>query len=114
MLFPCRNTNHLSLAKSDLFAFHDFGGLPAQGDENRFSILVKMIRDFATRWEHSKQPAQVLEQVLAGQDFNPVRFSGIGILHGQKVRGFEMFHGSFLMEFFVLTRGRVLVQGVCA
>jgi len=104
MLFPSGNTNHLSLAKSDLFAFHDFGGLPAQSDENRFSILVEMISDFATRREHSKKPAQVFEQVFAGQDFNPVRFTGIRILHGQKVRGFEMFHGGSLMEFFVLTQ----------
>ena len=76
MLFPCRNTNHLSLAESDLLAFDDFRGLPAQGNEHGFSILVKMIRDFAAGWEHSKKPAQILEQVLAGQDLNPVRFLG--------------------------------------
>ena len=96
MLFPCGNTNHLSLAKSDLLAFHDFGGLPAQGHEHGFSILVKMIRDFAARWEQSKKPAQVIEQVLAGQDLNPVRFPWMRVAQGQKVRGLEMFHrGSF-------------------
>ncbi len=64
LFFPSKDQQDTSLPHNCVFPFNKFDPFTADGDQNRFTIPGKMIRDLTAGNDQAKHPAEVFEPLL--------------------------------------------------